>query len=116
MNQLTVKGVLTMSSREIARLLQSKHGDVKSSAERLAAARILTAPLGLTPYEHPQSRQIYEEYWFNKRDSLVIPLCRECHDKLHANLAAFEQKHGTQQELLFWFLNRVLGIGVIKKG
>ena len=45
MNQLTAKGVVTMSSREIARLVQSKHGDVKRSAERLASAGILTAPL-----------------------------------------------------------------------
>lgn len=72
MNQLTVNGVVTMSSREIARLVQSKHGDVKRSADRLSAAGILTAPLAHTPYEHPQNGQIYDEYWFNKRDSLVI--------------------------------------------
>lgn len=72
MNQLTAKGVVTMSSREIARLVQSKHGDVKRSAERLASAGILTAPLAHTPYTHPQNGQTYEEYWFNKRDSLVI--------------------------------------------
>lgn len=72
MNQLTAKGVVTMSSREIARLVQSKHSDVKRSAERLASAGILTAPLAHTPYTHPQNGQTYEEYWFNKRDSLVI--------------------------------------------
>jgi phage regulator Rha-like protein len=71
MNQLTAKGVVTMSSREIARLVQSKHGDVKRSAERLASAGILTAPLAHT-LQHPQNGQTYEEYWFNKRDSLVI--------------------------------------------
>lgn len=49
MNQLTAKGVVTMSSREIAVLVQSKHGDVKRSAERLASAGILTAPLAHTP-------------------------------------------------------------------
>ena len=48
MNQLTAKGVVTMSSREIAGLVQSKHGDVKRSAERLASAGILTAPLAHT--------------------------------------------------------------------
>lgn len=53
MNQLTAKGVVTMSSREIARLVQSKHGDVKRSAERLASAGILTAPLAHTPYTPP---------------------------------------------------------------
>ncbi len=50
MNQLTAKGVVTMSSREIARLVQSKHGDVKRSAERLASAGILTAPLAHTTH------------------------------------------------------------------
>lgn len=48
-------------------------------------------------------------------DLFVIPLCRECHDELHADLAAFEQKHGTQLELVFRFLDRVMGIGVIVK-
>lgn len=61
-----------MSSREIATLVQSKHGDVKRSAERLAAAGILSAPLAHTPYQHEQNGQWYEEFWFNKRDSLVI--------------------------------------------
>jgi hypothetical protein len=48
-------------------------------------------------------------------DLFVIPLCRECHDKLHADVAAFEQKHGMQLELLFRFLDRALAIGVIVK-
>lgn len=61
-----------MSSREIARLVQSKHSDVKRSAERLAAGGILSAPLAHTPYQHEQNGQWYEEFWFNKRDSLVI--------------------------------------------
>jgi len=65
-------GTVTMSSREIARLVQSKHSDVKRSAERLAAAGILSAPLAHTPYQHEQNGQWYEEFFFNKRDSLVI--------------------------------------------
>lgn len=48
-------------------------------------------------------------------DLFVIPLCRECHDELHADVAAFEQKHGTQLELAFRFLDRVMAIGVIVK-
>lgn len=62
----------TMSSREIAALVKSKHGDVKRSAERLAAGGILSAPLAHTPFQHVQNGQWYEEYWFNKRDSLVL--------------------------------------------
>ncbi|WP_213180933.1 DUF968 domain-containing protein [Citrobacter freundii] len=48
-------------------------------------------------------------------DLFVIPLCRECHDELHADVPAFEQKHGTQLELLLRFMDRALSIGVIAK-
>nr|WP_223271354.1 DNA-binding protein [Buttiauxella sp. B2] len=61
-----------MSSREVAKLVQSKHGDVKRSAERLAAGGVLSAPLAHTPYQHEQNGQWYEEYWFKKRDCLVL--------------------------------------------
>jgi len=61
-----------MSSREIAALVKSKHGDVKRSAERLVAGGVLSAPLAHTPYQHQQNGQWYEQYWFNKRDSLVL--------------------------------------------
>ena len=70
MNQLIVNGVVTMSSREIADLVQSKHSDVKRSAERLVSAGILTAPLAQFDFEH--NGNIYQEYRFNKRDSLVV--------------------------------------------
>lgn len=63
-------GVVTMSSREIAALVQSKHGDVKRSAERLNAAGLLTAPLAQFDFEH--NGNVYQEYRFNKRDSLVL--------------------------------------------
>ncbi|TKI01794.1 phage regulatory protein/antirepressor Ant [Martelella alba] len=59
-----------MSSREIAALVQSKHGDVKRSAERLVAAGILTAPLAQFDFEH--NGNSYTEYRFSKRDSLVL--------------------------------------------
>ncbi|CQD39712.1 phage regulatory protein [Yersinia enterocolitica] len=62
--------VVTMSSREIAALVNSKHGDVKRSAERLCAAGILTAPLAQFNFEHNGNQ--YFEYRFNKRDSLVL--------------------------------------------
>ncbi len=48
-------------------------------------------------------------------DLFVIPLCRVCHDELHADVPAFEQKYGTQLELWARFLDRVMGIGVILK-
>ncbi|MBX9498585.1 phage antirepressor KilAC domain-containing protein [Yersinia enterocolitica] len=62
--------VVTMSSREIAALVSSKHGDVKRSAERLCAGGILTAPLAQFDFEHNGNQ--YFEYRFNKRDSLVL--------------------------------------------
>lgn len=62
--------VVTMSSREIAVLVKSKHSDVKRSAERLCAGGILTAPLAQFEFEHNGNR--YYEYHFNKRDSLVL--------------------------------------------
>ena len=70
MNQLIVNGVVTMSSREIAELVQSKHSDVKRSAERLVAGGVLTAPLAQFDFEH--NGNVYQEYRFNKRDSLVV--------------------------------------------
>lgn len=46
-------------------------------------------------------------------DLFVFPLCRECHDELHADVAAFEKKHGSQLQLLFRFLDWALAVGVI---
>ncbi|MCF6688285.1 DUF968 domain-containing protein [Raoultella terrigena] len=48
-------------------------------------------------------------------DLFVIPLCRECHDELHADVNAFEEKNGSQLQLLFRFLDRAIAIGVIVK-
>jgi len=70
MNQLIVDSAVTMSSREIAELVQSKHSDVKRSAERLVAGGVLTAPLAQFDFEH--NGNVYQEYRFNKRDSLVV--------------------------------------------
>ncbi|MFI3308912.1 phage antirepressor KilAC domain-containing protein [Ewingella allii] len=69
-NSLLSGKVVTMSSREIAALVQSKHSDVKRSAERLAVGGVLTAPLAQFEFEH--NGNIYFEYRFNKRDSLVL--------------------------------------------
>jgi hypothetical protein len=46
-------------------------------------------------------------------DLFVLPLCRAHHDELHADTVAFEQKYGSQLELLFRFLDRSLAIGVL---
>lgn len=70
MNQLTSSVLPTMSSREIAALVLSNHSDVKRSAERLHAAHLLTQPLAEFDFEH--NGNVYQEYRFNKRDSLVL--------------------------------------------
>lgn len=46
-------------------------------------------------------------------DLFVIPLCRAHHDALHADTVAFEEKYGSQQVLLFRFIDRALAIGVL---
>ncbi|SLO55836.1 Protein of uncharacterised function (DUF968) [Klebsiella pneumoniae] len=46
-------------------------------------------------------------------DLFVLPLCRAHHDELHADTVVFEEKHGSQLELLFRFLDRSLAIGVL---
>lgn len=69
-NSLLSGKVVTMSSREIAELVQSKHSDVKRSAERLLVGGVLTAPLAQFEFEH--NGNTYFEYRFNKRDSLVL--------------------------------------------
>ncbi|HAH8699308.1 TPA: DUF968 domain-containing protein, partial [Escherichia coli] len=46
-------------------------------------------------------------------DLFVLPLCRKHHDELHANTVAFEEKYGSQLELIFRFIDRALAIGVL---
>ncbi|MDX7987843.1 DUF968 domain-containing protein [Xenorhabdus sp. 12] len=47
-------------------------------------------------------------------DLFCLPLCRACHNELHRDRLAWEDKHGSQVDLLFRFLDRSLGIGAIK--
>ncbi|ELW7689893.1 DUF968 domain-containing protein [Escherichia coli] len=46
-------------------------------------------------------------------DLFVLPLCRKHHDDLHADTVAFEEKYGSQLELIFRFIDRALAIGVL---
>ncbi|EBG2988618.1 DUF968 domain-containing protein, partial [Salmonella enterica subsp. enterica serovar Typhimurium] len=43
----------------------------------------------------------------------VLPLCRTHHNELHADTVAFEEKYGSQLELIFRFIDRALAIGVL---
>ncbi len=46
-------------------------------------------------------------------DLFVLPLCRTHHNELHADTVAFEEKYGSQVELIFRFIDRALAIGVL---
>ncbi|EKH03620.1 hypothetical protein ECFRIK920_3092 [Escherichia coli FRIK920] len=46
-------------------------------------------------------------------DLFVLPLCRKHHDELHADTVTFEEKYGSQLELIFRFIDRALAIGVL---
>lgn len=73
MNHLIpVGGAPTMSSREIADLVESRHDDVERSVYRLAERRVITLPpLAEVPNPGPGPRMI-TEFRICKRDSYVI--------------------------------------------
>ncbi len=62
---------LTMSSREISELVESRHSDVSRSIERLMQSGAI-AGYTPTPYTHEQNQQTYFEYFVSQRDSYVI--------------------------------------------
>lgn len=61
---------LTMSTREIAQLLDKQHSNIKISAERLAEKG--TIALQEAQYQDQQNKQFYTEYLLSKRDSLIL--------------------------------------------
>ncbi len=74
MNDLTMPGAPTMSSREIAELVESRHDKVKQSIERLAARGVIVQPpMGVEQLAdslgRPRSETVYR---IGKRDSYVI--------------------------------------------
>ena len=68
---LSTGNTLTMSSREIAELVNSRHGDVYRSIERLITRGAIHGYTP-TPYTHEQNQVQYLEYQVGKRDSYVI--------------------------------------------
>lgn len=61
----------TMTSREIADLVESRHADVCICIERLMASGDIGG-YAAVPYTHPQNGQTYREYHIGQRDSYVI--------------------------------------------
>jgi phage regulator Rha-like protein len=68
----------TMSSREIAELVGSRHSDVMRTIDRLVEKNVIS---GCAPsaYTHEQNGQPYAQYLVTKRDSFVVvaQLCPE---------------------------------------
>ena len=62
---------LTMSSREITKLVNSRHSDVCKSIETLISKGVIGGYQPI-PYTHPQNGQIYYEYFLNKRDTYIL--------------------------------------------
>lgn len=46
-------------------------------------------------------------------DLFTIPLCRICHDALHADMHTWEAEHGSQIVLWFHFMDRSISIGAM---
>lgn len=73
----------TMTSRQIAEVVNSRHADVMRAVDRLIEKSVIQgyAP---TAYTHPQNGQTYYEYHINERDSYIIvaQLCPEYTAKL----------------------------------
>lgn len=47
------------------------------------------------------------DYW-------VIPMCRRCHDELHHDFAAWEERHGPQLQFALMTLTQAIYEGVLK--
>lgn len=81
MNAITLiqSGTLTMSSREIAILVESRHDDVKRSIERLSERGVITLPPLAEVLNEGPGPKFLKEYHLGKRDSLVVvaQLCPE---------------------------------------
>lgn len=89
---------ITMSSREIATLVDSRHGNVCVTIERLMKSGVIGGYAAMQ-YTHPQNGQTYHHYEVNKRDSYVIvaQLCPEFTARLVDRWQELEQ--GTQPKV-----------------
>jgi len=80
MNQMMkFENALTMSSREIASLVDSRHDDVKRSIERLAEKGAITLPPMAEVSNDGPGPKFIKEYRLGKRESLIVvaQLCPE---------------------------------------
>ena len=73
-NLIEMSGEMTMGTREIAKLLNRDHSDIRRSASRLVDSGVINGgqPLADTPYTNDQNGQTYYEYRLNKLDSITL--------------------------------------------
>lgn len=70
MNLTTIsQAILTMTTREVADLIEKQHANIKISAERLSEKGIIGT---LAAQEFTHNGNIYTEYLLCKRDSLIL--------------------------------------------
>ena len=93
------EGVCWPSIETIARQIGAGMSTVRTAIARLEAEGWLT---------RKARRQGTKAH-----DLFVLPLCRKHHDELHTDTVAFEEKYGSQLELIFRFIDRALAIGVL---
>lgn len=69
MQLATIGHSATMSTREIAQLIEKQHNHIKVSTDRLASKGVIGTP---AVREFTHNGNTYTEYLLNKRDSLVL--------------------------------------------
>lgn len=84
----------TMTTREIADLTGSRHGDVIRSIQRLMDDDILTTPLALSDFD--VRGKTYQEYHLEKRDSLVV-VARICPAFMAAIVDRWQELEGEKK-------------------
>lgn len=99
MNDLTISGgnagPLTMSSLEIADLVDSRHDKVKQSIERLAERGVISLPpMGGVKIQRERRAETVQVYNLCKRDSLVVvaQLCPEFTARIVDRWQALEEQ------------------------
>jgi phage regulator Rha-like protein len=90
----TTNQTLTMSSREIASLLNKQHSHIKVSAQRLAEKG--TIALRGSKFEH--NGNTYEEYLLEKRDCLIL-VAQNCPEFTAAIVDRWQELEGQSKPL-----------------
>lgn len=90
----TTNQPLTMSTREIASLLNKQHSNIKVSAERLAEKG--TIAMQGSKFEH--NGNVYEEYLLEKRDCLIL-VAQNCPEFTAAIVDRWQELEGQSKPL-----------------